>query len=149
MNDSVDHQGKTAAALSAVRECANTMMAEAEEMQRVLPDLVMEEALRVRALRWCDALKDTAQRVVFEVALLQAQSAEGRTDPAMVLRQVAGLDAAMMDVVAASTELVEELEAAAERDESQEPSFVVMIEMVARLMAVCESAQVATREIES
>lgn len=150
MNDDIDKEDATTAAISAVRECANALASEADRLQQALPNLVMEEALRGRALEWSDALRDTAQRVLFELALLQAETGVGRrAEPAAVIRRLSGLDAATMEVVAASTELVEELEVAAERDEAQEPAFVFVIEMLARLMTACESAQAATREIEA
>lgn len=147
MNGDFENRKETTAAVSAVRECADTMASQAEWLQRALPDLVMGETLRASALKWSQALRDTSQRVMFELALLQAQLSEGRAEPAVVLRRLSGLDAAMMDVVAGSTELVEQLEKAAESDEAQEPAFVVVIEMVARLMAGCESAQAATRAL--
>ncbi len=147
MNADFENRKETTAAVSAVRECADTMASQAEWLQRALPDLVMGETLRASALKWSQALRDTSQRVMFELALLQAQLSEGRAEPAVVLRRLSGLDAAMMDVVAGSTELVEQLEKAAESDEAQEPAFVVVIEMVARLMAGCESAQAATRAL--
>ena len=149
MNDDFDKEDATTAAISAVRECANTLASEADRLQQALPHLVMEEALRGRAFEWSDALRDTAQRVLFELALLQAESGAGRAEPGVLMRRLSGLDAATMEVVAASTELVEELEVAAERDEAQEPAFVFVIEMLARLMTACESAQAATREIEA
>ena len=148
MNEEFDKEDATAAAISAIRACSNTLAIEADRLQQALPDLVMEEALRGRAFEWSDALRDTAQRVLFELALLQAESGEGRrAEPAAVIRRLSGLDAATMEVVAASTGLIEELEVAAERDEAQEPAFVFVIEMVTRLMTACESAQAATREI--
>jgi hypothetical protein len=133
--------------MSAVRECADAMAGQAERLKRALPDLVMGEALRANTLRWSEALSDTSQRVLFEIALLQAELSEGRADLPVVIRRLSALDAAMLDVVAGSTELVEQLERAAERDEAQEPSFVVVIETMARLMAACESAQDATRTL--
>jgi hypothetical protein len=131
----------------AVRECADVMASQAEWLKGALTDLAMGEALRANALRWTEALSDTSQRVLFEIALLQAELSEGRADLPVAIRRLSALDAAMLDVVAGSTELVEQLEGAAERDEAQEPAFVVVIETMARLMAACESAQEATRTL--
>lgn len=147
MNGDFENRTEATAAMSAIRECADTMTSQAEVLQRALPDLVMEDSLRANARQWSESLNDTSQRVMFEIALLQAELSEGGADPAAVLQRLSGLDAAMMDVVAVSTELVEQLEKAAERDEAQEPAFVVVLEMVARLMAGCESAQLATRSL--
>jgi hypothetical protein len=143
----LENRKETTTAVSAVRDCADTMASQAEWLQSASPDLVMGEALRASALKWSESLRDTSQRVMFELALLQAELSEDRAGPAVVLRRLSGLDAAMMDVVAGSTELVEQLEKAAESDETHEPAFVVVIEMVARLMAGCESAQAATRAL--
>jgi hypothetical protein len=147
VNSNFENRKETTTAVSAVRDCADTMASQAEWLQRALPDLVMGETLRASALKWSESLRDTSQRAMFELALLQAQLSEDRADPALVLRRLSGLDAAMMDVVAGSTELVEQLEKVAESDEAQEPTFAVVIEMVARLMAGCESAQAATRAL--
>ena len=147
MNGNLGNRKETTAAMSAVRECADAMAGQAERLKRALPDLVMGEALRANALRWSESLGDTSQRVLFEIALLQAELSEGRADLPVVIRRLSALDAAMLDVVAGSTELVEQLEAAAERDAAQEPAFVVVIETMARLMAACESAQDATRTL--
>jgi hypothetical protein len=147
VNGDFENRTEATAAMSAIRECADTMTSQAEVLQRALPDLVMEDSLRANARQWSESLNDTSQRVMFEIALLQAELSEGGADPAAVLQRLSGLDAAMMDVVAVSTELVEQLEKAAERDEAQEPAFVVVLEMVARLMAGCESAQLATRSL--
>jgi hypothetical protein len=147
VNGDFENRTEATAAISAIRECADTMTSQAEGLQRALPGLVMEDSLRANARQWSESLNDTSQRVMFEIALLQAELSEGGADPAAVLQRLSGLDAAMMDVVAVSTELVEQLEKAAERDEAQEPAFVVVLEMVARLMAGCESAQLATRSL--
>ena len=147
MNGNLGNRRQTTPAMSAVRECADAMAGQAERLKRALPDLAMGEALRADALRWSEALSDTSQRVLFEIALLQAELSEGRADLPVVIRRLSALDAAMLDVVAGSTELVEQLERAAERDEAQEPAFVVVIETMARLMAACESAQDATRTL--
>jgi hypothetical protein len=147
VNGDFENRTEATAAMSAIRECADTMTSQAEGLQRALPGLVMEDSLRANARQWSESLNDTSQRVMFEIALLQAELSEGGADPAAVLQRLSGLDAAMMDVVAVSTELAEQLEKAAERDEAQEPAFVVVLEMVARLMAGCESAQLATRSL--
>lgn len=60
----------TIAAVTAVRACADTMQTQSESLMRSLPDLPMDEALRVKALDLIAALKDTSNRVMFELALL-------------------------------------------------------------------------------
>lgn len=134
----------TIAAVSAVRECADTMERQSESLRRALSDLPMDAGLRGRALESSAALKDTSSRVMFELALLQSEIDEGKVDTAVSLRRLSVLDAAMMEVVAGATELVDRLEQAAERDEQYEPAFVIVIEAVGLLMRELERARAAT-----
>ena len=60
------------------------------------------------------------------------------------LRRLSGLDAALMAVVAGATDLVDQMEKAAERDERQEPAFVLVIEAVGILLQELERARAAT-----
>ena len=134
----------TIAAVTAVRACADTMQAQSESLMRSLPDLPMDEALRVKALDLIAALKDTSNRVMFELALLQSELGEGKADGAATLRRLSGLDAALMGVVAGATDLVDQMEKAAERDEQLEPAFVLVIDAVGVLLQELERAKSAT-----
>lgn len=134
----------TIAAVTAVRACADTMQTQSESLMRSLPDLPMDEALRVKALDLIAALKDTSNRVMFELALLQSELAEGKSDAAATLRRLSGLDAALMAVVAGATDLVDQMEKAAERDEQLEPAFVLVIDAVGVLLQELERAKSAT-----
>lgn len=134
----------TIAAVSAVRACADAMQAQAESLLRSLPDVSMDATLRAKALELSAELKDTSNRVMFELALLETELGEGKADAAATLRRLSGLDAAMMAVVAGATGLVEQLEKAAERDEQQEPAFVLVIDAVGILLQELERARSAT-----
>jgi len=81
---------------------------------------------------------------MFELALLQSELSEGKADAAATFRRLSGLDAAMMAVVAGATDLVDQMEKAAERDELQEPAFVLMIDAVGILLQELERAKTAT-----
>lgn len=134
----------TIAAVTAVRACADTMQTQSESLMRSLPDLPMDEALRVKALDLIAALKDTSNRVMFELALLQSELGEGKSDAAATLRRLSGLDAALMAVVAGATDLVDQMEKAAEHDEQLEPAFVLVIDAVGVLLQELERAKSAT-----
>ncbi len=134
----------TIAAVTAVRACADTMQAQAESLLRSLPDVPMDATLRAKALELSAELKDTSNRVMFELALLETELGEGKADAAATLRRLSGLDAAMMSVVAGATGLVEQLEKTAERDEQQEPAFVLVIDAVGILLHELERARSAT-----
>jgi hypothetical protein len=54
----------------------------------------------------------------------------------------------MMNSVAAATGVVEQLEAAAERDEAHEPAFVLVIEAVGTLLQALENARAATGALQ-
>jgi hypothetical protein len=137
-------QKPTSAAVTAVRACADTMQTQSDSLKRSLADVSMEATLRARALELSAALKDTSNRVMFELALLQSELGEGKVDAAATLQRLSGLDAAMMAVVAGATDLVDQLEKAAERDEEQEPAFVLMIDAVGILLQELERASAAT-----
>lgn len=137
-------QKPTNTAVAAVRACADTMQTQAESLLRSLPDLPMDAPLRAKALEFSAALKDTSNRVMFELALLQSELGEGKADAAATLQRLSGLDAAMMAVVAGATDLVDQLEKAAERDEQQEPAFVLVIGAVGVLLQELERAKTAT-----
>jgi hypothetical protein len=114
-----------------------------------MPKLPMPEALRANALQLAAGLKDTAERVMFELALLQTELDEGKADGAAVVRRLSGLDAAMMGAVASLAEVVDALENAAERDEAQEPAFVLVIESVGSLLQALKQAKEATAALQA
>lgn len=136
-------------ALSAVRECADTMEAQATRLLESLPDLPMDASLRAQALALGGALKDTSSRALFEVALLQGELDAKEADIAAAIQRLAGVDAAMMEVVAAAADLVERLEKAAEHDEAHEAAFVLVIEAVGLMLQALDEARTATSALEA
>ena len=142
-------QRKILAALAAVRDCAEQMENRADNLMQALPAITMDEALRVTSLETSAALKDTAGRVEFEVALLQAQLGEGKADVANVVRALSSMDASIMSALASAADVVDELEKAAEHDERNEPPFVMMIEATGVMLQGLEKAKVATEELRA
>ena len=137
------------AAMSAVRVCADTMETQAASLLEALPTLPMHERLRSSALELTAGLKDASSRVMFELALLQAELGEGKADAASAVQRLAGMDALMMGAVAAMADVADELEKAAERDETNEPSFVLVIEATATMLQGIEKAKAATQALDA
>lgn len=131
-------------ALAAVRTCADTMEQQAVRLLQSLPDLPMDASLRAKSLALGATLKDTSGRALFEVALLQGELGNGKADVAEAVRRLAGVDAAMMGALADATDVVDQLESAAERDEQHEAAFVLVIEAVAMMMQALDEARAAT-----
>ena len=137
------------AAIAAVRDCAEQMESRAERLLQALPGISIDESLRTAAREQSAGLKDTADRVTFELALLQAEVGEGKADGVSAVRTLSGLDAAMMNVLAALSDLVDKLEIAAERDEANERAFVLVIETAGVLLQALEKARAATQALHA
>ena len=135
------------AAIAAVRDCADTMETQAASLLQALPTLPMDAALRANALDLSAGLRDASSRVTFELALLQAELGEGKAETASAVQRLAGMDALMMGAVAAMADVADELEKAAERDETHEQSFVLVIEATAAMLQGLEKAKAATQAL--
>ena len=135
------------AAMAAVRKCADTMEAQAERLRVALPDVATNEELRAAALELSAGLKDTSGRVNFELALLQTELGEGKADAATAMRSLARMEATMMGALDGVADLVDRLEGAAERDESCEPAFVLVIEAAGVMLQSFENARAATQAL--
>ena len=135
--------------MTAVRDCADTMETQAASLLEAMPTLPMHEGSRASALELSAGLKDAASRVMFELALLQTELGEGKAEAASAVQRLAGMDALMMGAVAAMADVVDELEKAAERDEANEPSFVLMIEATAAMLQGIEKAKAATQALDA
>ncbi len=135
------------AAMTAVRDCAETMEAQAASLLQALLRLPMDEGLRARAMERVDRLKDASGRVMFELALLQAEVGEGKAEAAKMVERLTGMDAVMMDALATLTDVLAELEKAAERDEANEPAYVRVIEAMGVLLQGLETAKAATETL--
>jgi hypothetical protein len=135
-------------AITAVRKCADTMEAQVGSLLQALPTVPMNEELRASALELIAGLKDASGRVMFELALLQAELGEGKAEAASAVQRLAGMDAVMMGAVAAMADVADELETAAERDETNERSFVLVIEATAAMLQGIEKAKAATQALD-
>lgn len=132
------------AAASAVRDCADTMEAQAASLVSAVADVPMDALLRARAVELCAALKDRSGRVTFELALLDAELARRVPPGAGIVRQLVSLDATMMEALAPLAGLADELELAAERDPEQERAFVLVIEAAGVMLQYLDRAKTAT-----
>jgi len=144
-----DTQHLIRAAMAAVRDCAAQVEDRAGSLLQALPKMPMDEGLRATAIELSAGLKDTSGRVTFELALLQAQLGEDKVDAATVVRTLSSMDATMMDALAGLADVVDELEAAAERDEENERAFVLVIEAAGVMLQGLEKAKAATQALRS
>lgn len=135
--------------MAAVRDCADTMEAQASSLLAALPLVPMDEGLRKHAHALSEGLKDASSRVTFELALLRTELVEGKADAVTVVQRLPGMDASMMGALAAMADFVDELEQAAERDEANEPAFVLVIEATGLLLQGLEQAQSATQALSA
>lgn len=135
------------AAIAAVRDCADTMEAQAEGLWQAMPAVSMPADLRVTAMTHIAGLRETSGRVTFELALLQAEVGEAKVDTATVVQGLSHLDAAMMAAVAVLTDVVDRLESAAEDDEAHERAFVLVIEAIGVLLQAIGKAKSATQAL--
>ena len=141
--------GKTLprAAMAAVRDCAETLEAQATSLQQQLPSVAIEAGLRATALELSAALKDVSSRVTFELALLQTELGAGTSSVATAVERLTQMDGSMMSAVAALTDVVDRLETAAERDERNEPAFVLVIEATGVMLQALAKARAATEAL--
>jgi len=137
------------AAMAAVRDCASTMETQAVSLLEALPKVPMNEALRANALKLSVGLNDASGRVTFELALLQAELGEGKAEAASAVQLLAGMDALMMGAVAAMADVADEMEKAAEFDETYEQSFVLVIEATGVMLQELEKAKAATQALDA
>ena len=142
-----DQQVLLRAAIAAVRDCADQMEAQATGLLESLPAAAISEALRANALQLTAGLKDASGRVTFELALLQAELADNKAVAAAAVKRLSAMDATMMSALAAMTDVVDQFEEAAERDERHEPAFVLVIEATGVLLQALEKARAATEAL--
>lgn len=144
-----DQKTLVRAAMAAVRDCAETMDAQATGLLQSLPTVAMDAVLRASALELSAGLKDASSRVMFELALLQTEMGESKVDVVTVVERLTGMDATMMEALATLTDVVDELEKAAERDEANERAFVLVIEATGILLQGLEKAKAATEALRA
>lgn len=132
------------AAMTAARDCADTMEVQAASLVGAVADVPMDAALRAQTVEHCATLKDRAGRVTFELALLEAELAKGEPPGEDTVRRLIGVEATMMEALAPLAELADALERAAERDPAQERAFVLVIEATGVMLQSLDRARAAT-----
>lgn len=139
-----DGRATIRAAIAAARDCADAMEAQAGNLVGAAADLPMAAALRAQTVEHCATLKDRAGRVTFELALLEAELADGGPAGDDAVRRLIGVEATMMEALAPLAELADALESAAERDPAQEQAFVLVIEATGVMLQSLDRAREAT-----
>jgi len=142
-----DKRNLLQAAIAAVRDCADTMEAQAGDLLQALPTLPMDEGLRPDVLQVSAEIRDASSRVTFELALLQTEIGEGKADVATAIERLSGMDATMMQALATLADAVDQLEKAAERNEAHEPAFVLVIEATSVMLQGLSTARTATEAL--
>jgi hypothetical protein len=142
-----NHGNLLQTAIAAVRDCADTMEAQAGDLLQALPTLPMDARQRRGVLQICAGLRDASGRVMFELALLQAEISEGKADAEAAIKRLSGMDATMMQALAALPDAVDQLEKSAERDEANEPAFVLVIEASSVMLQGLSTAKAATEAL--
>lgn len=130
--------------MTAARDCADTMEAQAANLVAAVADVPMDAALRAQTVEQCATLKDRAGRVTFELALLEAELSKGEPPTEETVRRLIGVEATMMESLAPLAELADALERAAERDPAQERAFVLVIEATGVMLQGLDRAREAT-----
>jgi len=136
-------------AIVSVRECGAQMGASAHALRTALPSVRMDEAARNRALDLCEQLSAVAGEVASGVAGLDAVSARSDDEIREVLHTLSTLEAPMMQALAGFSGLVESLEQAGERDEANEPAYVLVIDAAAGLLQSFQKARSSTEALRA
>jgi hypothetical protein len=131
-------------AIAAIRGCADTMEAQGANLQQALPRLPVNEALRPAVLGLASGLKDTAGRVTFELALLEAEISEGRVDAADLVQRLSNMDSSMMMALDGIADVAGQLEKSAEDDERLEPAFAFLMQAARLMLSKFGDARTAT-----
>lgn len=136
-------------AIESVREFGAQVGTGAQALRAALPTVRLSAGDRTRALELCDHLSAVAAEVTSGAAGLDAVNARSDDEIREVLRTLTMLEAQGMQVLSALTFLAEALEQAAERDESNEPAYVLVIESAGGLMQSFEKAKTATESLRA
>ena len=136
-------------AITNVRDCGAQMGASAQALRAALPSVRMDVTARNRTLELCEQLSAAASEVASGVAGLDAVSAKSDDEIREVLRTLSTLEAQMMQVLAGFSVLVDSLEQAGERDEANEPAYVLVIDAAAGLLRSFQKAKDSTEALRS
>jgi hypothetical protein len=133
------------AAIAAVRDCADTMETQATGLTQALPELSLDGESQAAVLELASGLKDTAGRVTFELALLQAKLGEGEMPDRAAVQRLSNLDATMMTALDAVADVAGQLEKAAELQEQCEPPFALVMQAARVMLRKFGNARAATQ----
>ena len=136
-------------AIESVREFGAQMGTSAQALRTALLTVRLSAGDRTRALELCEHLSTVAAEVTSGAAGLDAVNARSDDEIHEVLRTITMLEAQGMQVLSALALLAETLEQAAERDESNEPAYVLVIESAGGLMQSFEKAKTATESLRA
>lgn len=131
-------------AIADLRDCAARMRASADNLQKELPRVRVDENLRAAAKGLCGRLAEVAGDALSMAGEQRDAALAPEPDATAILRALSGIEARVMDVLAGFAELVEKLEAAAERDERCEPAYVLVIEAAGGLLQRFQTAKAST-----
>jgi hypothetical protein len=147
--ESTDMRTAAQRAIASVRDCGAQMAASAKALRAALPSVRMEVTARNRTLELCEQLSATASEVASGVAGLDAVSAKSDDEVREVLRTLSTLEAQMMDVLAGFSILADSLEQAGERDEANEPAYVLVIDAAAGMLRSFQKAKDTTEALRA
>jgi len=137
----------TQSAIANVRDCGAQMGTTAESLRTALPGVRMDVAERTRTLELCGQFSAAASEVASGVAGLDTIDARSDDEIREIVHTLSALEAQMMQVLAASTLLVDSLEQSAERDRANEPAYVLVIEAAAGLLHSFQKAKSSTEAL--
>lgn len=136
-------------AIENVRACGAQMGVTAQSLRRTSPTVRMDLAARNQTLELCEQLSAVASEVAAGVAGLDAVDATSADEIREVLRTLSTLEAQMMQVLSGFSGLVDSLEQAGERDEANEPAYVLVVESAAGLLQSFEKAKSSTEALRA
>jgi hypothetical protein len=132
-----------------VRDCGAQIGTTAQSLRAALPGVHMDVAERTRTLELCEQFSAVASEVASGVAGLDAIDAKSDDEIREVLHTLSTLEAQMMQVLAASTLLIDSLEQSAERDRANEPAYVLIVEAAAGLLHSFQKAKSSTEALRA
>ena len=136
-------------AIENVRDCGAQMGTTAQALRAALPRVPMDVAERTRTLELCEQFSAVASEVESGLAGLDAVSATSDDEIREVVHTLSTLEAQMMQVLAASSLLVDSLEQSAERDAANESAYVLIIEAAAGLLHSFQKAKSSTEALRA
>jgi len=142
-------QTRAQSAIESVRDCGAQMGARAQTLRAALPNVRMDATERNRTLELCEQLSAVASEVASGVAGLDAISASSDDEIHEVLRTLSMLEAEMMQALSGFSVLADALEQAGERDEANEPAYVLVIDAAAALLQSFQKAKSSTEALRA